>query len=60
MTDPDTAVLAPETVDRYLGRINILEHPAELDVDTLHRLMLAHLRSVPFENLDVFHLAPVH
>ncbi len=59
MTVPDTTVLAPEVVDRYLTRIGVSERPSELDVDSLGRLMLAHLQTVPFENLDVFNLVPV-
>jgi len=36
----------------YLERIHYTE-PINPDMDTLHALQLAHLRSVPFENLDI-------
>jgi N-hydroxyarylamine O-acetyltransferase len=40
-------------VERYLARIGYTATPRP-DVDTLRDLQLAHLRSVPFENLDVY------
>ncbi|MEM7094197.1 MAG: arylamine N-acetyltransferase [Actinomycetota bacterium] len=40
-------------VDAYLTRIG-WHGPVEHDLDTLGRLQLAHLQSVPFEALDVF------
>jgi len=39
-------------VSAYLERINY-PRPVKPDVETLHGLQLAHLRSVPFENLDI-------
>ena len=45
-------------VDRYLQRIGF-NGPVVLDIDTLERLMRAHLTTVPFENLDVFNAIPV-
>lgn len=41
-------------MDRYLARIGIDEIP-EPTLASLERLQRAHLSSVPFENLDVFH-----
>ena len=41
-------------VQRYLERIGLSEPPSP-DVEGLERLQRAHLSSVPFENLDVFH-----
>jgi N-hydroxyarylamine O-acetyltransferase len=48
-------------VDAYLDRIGITVSPTTITTDlaTLTELMQAHLRSVPFENLDVFHQRPV-
>jgi len=40
-------------VDRYLARIGIAERPPT-DFASLQRLQQAHLRTVPFENVDVF------
>ena len=39
-------------VDAYLARISA-SRPASPDLDALTALMAAHLRSVPFENLDI-------
>jgi len=41
-------------VDKYLARIGV-ERPGPPSVETLERLMRAHLTAVPFENLDVFY-----
>lgn len=41
-------------IEAYLERIGLSETPS-LDFDGLERLQRAHLSSVPFENLDVFH-----
>ncbi len=41
-------------VDAYLARIG-LAPPIEPDLVSLERLQRAHLSSVPFENLDVYH-----
>ncbi|MGI9602065.1 MAG: arylamine N-acetyltransferase family protein [Acidimicrobiales bacterium] len=41
-------------VDRYLDRINF-DGPIGVDLETLTALQRAHLSSVPFENLYVFH-----
>jgi N-hydroxyarylamine O-acetyltransferase len=46
-------------VDAYLTRIGLLSHPT-LDRQGLEKLQRAHLSSVPFENLDVFHRRGVH
>lgn len=54
MADPMSAV----DVDDYLARIHA-RRPDALDVEALTSLQLAHLRSVPFENLDVFDRRPV-
>jgi N-hydroxyarylamine O-acetyltransferase len=40
-------------VERYLARLGFTATP-RVDLDTLQALQLAHLRSVPFENLDVY------
>lgn len=40
-------------VDRYLAHLGFTATP-KVDFDTLRALQLAHLRSVPFENLDVY------
>ena len=40
-------------VERYLERIGLCERPS-LDVAGLEQLMWAHLKTVPFENLDVY------
>lgn len=39
-------------IPAYLARIRFTR-PVEPDVETLHGLQLAHLHSVPFENLDI-------
>lgn len=39
-------------IDPYLARIGYTG-PCDVTVDTLHRLHVAHLLSVPFENLDI-------
>ena len=39
-------------VDRYLERIGV-DRPSHPDLDGLRRLQLAHLRTVPFENLSI-------
>src|SRR5262245_38961852 len=39
-------------VTSYLERINYTRH-VKPDVETLHGLQLAHMQSVPFENLDI-------
>lgn len=41
-------------LDAYLDRLG-LQTPMEPDLTNLERLQRAHLTSVPFENLDVFH-----
>ncbi len=41
-------------VDTYLERIGF-DGPINHDVDTIERLQIAHLSTVPFENLHVFH-----
>lgn len=53
--------LAADVVDAYLDRIGLTASPATItpDLATLTELMQAHLQSVPFENLDVFHQRPV-
>ena len=45
--------LSPGDVSAYLGRIGI-DAPAGIGLDALTRLQLAHLQSVPFENLAIF------
>ena len=45
-------------VDRYLARIGITDRPPA-DVASLDLLQQAHLRTVPFENVDVFNGVPV-
>ncbi len=49
---------APGLVDRYLARLGLAEPPPQT-VDGLQQLMVAHLVSVPFENLDVYWQTPV-
>lgn len=44
-------MLSPDRVARYLARIGVERGPA--DAATLTRLQDAHLRTVPFENLDI-------
>lgn len=39
-------------IKEYLARINFSEH-VRADSKTLHALQLAHMRSIPFENLDI-------
>lgn len=53
--------LAIDAADAYLERIRLGERRVTItpDLATLTELMQAHLRSVPFENLDVFHQRPV-
>jgi len=46
-------------VDRYLERINY-EGPLLPDLKTLQGLHLAHMQSVPFENLDIGLKRPIH
>lgn len=46
-------------VDRYLERIGFTG-PINIDLDTLTRLQMAHLLSVPFEALEVFDRRRVH
>ncbi|WP_078599705.1 arylamine N-acetyltransferase family protein [Streptomyces violens] len=46
------AAAGAEAVDAYLRRIGG-ERPAVPDVETLRRLHLQHLRTVPFENLSI-------
>lgn len=50
--------LSESVVTRYLDRIGHDRRP-EPELDALRSLMLAHLQTVPFENLDVFHQRPV-
>lgn len=50
--------LTAEELDRYLARIGT-ERPEHADVDALERLQLAHLSSVPFENLDIHRDVPI-
>lgn len=45
-------------VDRYLSRIGLTERPP-VNVDGLALVQLAHLGTVPFENLDVYANVPV-
>ena len=45
-------------VDRYLARIGFSSAP-EPTLETLAALQRAHLTTVPFENLDVYHGVPV-
>ena len=45
-------VLSDEQVSAYLARIGVLERPTPT-TDSLRDLHLRHLRSVPFENLDI-------
>ena len=47
-------VYTKEQVDHYLRKIGYTE-PVELDGRTLQRLQIAHLKNIPYENLDVFH-----
>jgi len=45
-------------VERYLNRINFTD-PVLQDTETLHGLQLAHMKTVPFENLDIGHKRPI-
>ena len=45
-------------IDAYLKRINY-EGPLEATAETLRQLQLAHLRSVPFENLSIHAHEPI-
>lgn len=50
-----TEHLTRHTVARYLARIGVDAHHRAPDLTLLTELQAAHLASVPFENLDVFH-----
>lgn len=39
-------------VDKYLARIRV-DKPIDIDLDTLTMLQKAHLKAIPFENLDI-------
>ncbi|MBA2753664.1 MAG: arylamine N-acetyltransferase [Chloroflexia bacterium] len=52
------ATLTGQQREAYLDRIGY-RCPAAPDGETLAALSLAHLRTVPFENLDVFHRVPI-
>jgi N-hydroxyarylamine O-acetyltransferase len=45
-------------VDSYLAHIGT-ERPSRIDADVLARLQVAHLLSVPFENLDIWRRRPI-
>ncbi|CAL9459019.1 hypothetical protein SUDANB6_02598 [Streptomyces sp. enrichment culture] len=47
----ETAQTAPFDLDAYLGRIG-WERERRADLETLRGVHLAHVRSIPFENLD--------
>lgn len=53
--------LPPDLAARYLDRIGITADPADLppSLATLTTLQQAHLRTVPFENLDIVNGRPV-
>jgi len=53
--------LATNVVDRYLGRIGVTADREQLKptLATLATLQLAHLSTVPFENLDIVNSRPV-
>ena len=52
------APLSPPEVDRYLRRIAVPDVTGR-DRETLTRLQAAHLRAVPFENLDIHRDVPI-
>ena len=45
----------PVEVQRYLARLGLASRRPRPSVDELAALQLAHLVTVPFENLDVYH-----
>jgi N-hydroxyarylamine O-acetyltransferase len=51
--------MTPDVVARYLGRIGLPPEPPEPTLETLRTLQLAHLRTVPFENLSIHLGEPV-
>lgn len=52
--EPCSVRIVPVDVDAYLSRIGV-SGEVEPSLDDLERLQRAHLTTVPFENLDVFH-----
>lgn len=52
------AALTADELDRYLDRIG-LQRPGAVDLPALTRLQLAHLSTVPFENLDIHRDVPI-
>ncbi len=52
-TEPGPGGGPPVPVERYLRHLGFTATPP-VDVDTLRALHLAHLRAVPFENIDVY------
>lgn len=51
--------LPPSHVAAYLSRIGLSATPPPPTLATLERLQRAHMQTVPFENLDVFHRVPL-
>ncbi len=51
-------VYTKEQVDHYLRKIGYTE-PVELDGRTLQRLQIAHLKNIPYENLDILNHVPL-
>lgn len=45
-------------VNQYLAHIQV-EQPVKADITSLTRLQLAHLKTVPFENLDIHYGKPI-
>lgn len=46
--------LTPQDRDRYLERIGLADLDIRCDLDTLNRILFAHVQRIPFENLDVW------
>ncbi|MFK7919170.1 MAG: arylamine N-acetyltransferase [Ilumatobacter sp.] len=53
MTRGSTPTLTNEQVTAYLDRLAIDRTTLSTDADSLRRLQLAHLDTIPFENLDI-------
>lgn len=47
-------------VDGYLRRLGLAGLQPEPDLKTLNKILYAHLRSIPFENLDAWAEKSVH
>lgn len=50
--DAKNHVLSPGELTKYLQRIGMAAVPEKADIDTLKKLQIRHLLSIPYENLD--------